>query len=65
MIMSVALHGCGTWSLTLKEEHQMRVFMNRVLRQMSGPKGEKLTGEWRRLHNRMLHDLYPHQILLG
>ena len=59
-----AKHGCETWSLTMREEHQLRVSMNRVLRQMFGPKGEEVTQEWRMLHNRILHDLYPHQMLL-
>jgi len=48
--LPVVLHGCQTWSLTLKEEHRMRVFKNRVLRNIRGPKMNKLTGEWRR-HN--------------
>jgi hypothetical protein len=52
------LYGCGTWSLTLKEERKMRVFENRVLRAIFGPKRDEVTGEWRKLHNEKLNDLY-------
>jgi hypothetical protein len=44
--------------LTLREEHRLRVFENRVLRRIFGPKRDKVTGEWRKLHNEELHDLY-------
>jgi hypothetical protein len=47
-----------TWSLTLREEHRLRVFENRVLRRIFGPKRNEVTGEWRKLHNKELHDLY-------
>jgi hypothetical protein len=47
----VILYGCETWSLTLREEHRLRVFKNRVLRRISGPKRDKVTGGWRKLHN--------------
>jgi hypothetical protein len=53
------LYGCETWSLTLSEEQRLRVFENRVLRRIFGPKWDEATGEWRRLHNEELHDLYP------
>jgi hypothetical protein len=56
--MPVVLYGCETWSLTLWEEHRLRVFENRVLRRIFGPKGEKVTGGWRKLHNEELRDLY-------
>ena len=56
--MPVVLYGCGTWSLTLREEHRLRVFENRVLRRIFGPKGDGVTGEWRKLHNEELNDLY-------
>jgi hypothetical protein len=46
------------WSLTLREEHRLRVFENRVLRRIFGPKRDEMTGEWRKLHNEELHDLY-------
>jgi hypothetical protein len=47
-----------TWSLTLRNEHRLRVFENRVLRRIFGPKREEMTGEWRKLHNEELRDLY-------
>jgi hypothetical protein len=46
------------WSLALREEHRLRVFENRVLRRIFGPKWDKVTGEWRKLHNEELHNLY-------
>jgi hypothetical protein len=46
------------WSLKLREEHRLRVFENRVLRRIFGPKRDEVTGEWRKLHNEELHDLY-------
>jgi hypothetical protein len=54
----VILYGCETWSLTLREEHRLEVFENRVLRRIFGPKRDEVTGEWRKLHNEKLHDLY-------
>jgi hypothetical protein len=54
----VVLYGCETWSLTLREEHRLRVFENRVLRRISGPKRDEITGGWRKLHNEELHNLY-------
>jgi hypothetical protein len=55
---AVVLYGCGTWSLTLREEHRKRVFENRVLRRILGPKREEVTGGWRKLHKEELHNLY-------
>ena len=54
IILSVVLYGCETWSLTLREEHRLRVFENRVLRGIFGPKRDGVTGEWRKLHNEEL-----------
>ena len=51
IILSVVLYGCETWSLTLREERRLRVFENRVLRRVFGPKRDEVTGEWRKLHN--------------
>ena len=51
------LYGCETWSLTLREEHKRRVFENRVLRRLFGPNRDKVTGEWRKLHNKELNGL--------
>jgi hypothetical protein len=53
----VILYGCETWSLTLKEEHRLRVFENRVLRRIFGPKNDGERGEWRILHNEELNDI--------
>jgi len=52
------LYGCEPWSLTLREEGRLRVFENRVLRRIFGPKMDEVTGEWRKLHNDKLNDLY-------
>jgi len=57
-MLSVDLYGCETWWLTLREERKLRVFENRVLRKIFGPMGDEVTGEWRRLHNEELYDLY-------
>ena len=57
-ILPIVLYGCETWSLTLREEHWLRVFENRVLRRVFGPKRDEVTGEWRKLHNEKLSDLY-------
>jgi hypothetical protein len=52
------LYGCETWSLTLREEHSLRLFENRVLRKIFEPKRDVVTGEWRKLHNEELRGLY-------
>ena len=57
IILPVVLYGCDTWSLTLREERKLRVFENMVLR-IFGPSREEVMGEWRRLHNEELSDLY-------
>jgi len=58
IILPVVLYGCETWSLTLREERRLMVFENRVLRRVFGPKRDEVTGEWRKLHNEELRDLY-------
>ena len=58
IILTVVLYGCETWSLTLRDEHRLRVLENRVLRRIFGPKTDKVTGEWRKLNNEELNDLY-------
>jgi hypothetical protein len=58
IILPVVLYGCETWSLTLRDEHRLRVVENRVLRIMFGHKRDEVTGEWRKLHNEELHNLY-------
>jgi len=55
---SSVLYGCETWSLTVREERRLRVFEKRVLRRIFGPKKNEVTGEWRKLHNYELNDLY-------
>jgi hypothetical protein len=57
-ILPVVLYGCEIWSLTLREEHRLRVFENRVLWGILGPERDEVTGEWRKLHNGELHNLY-------
>jgi hypothetical protein len=54
----VVLYGCETWSLTVREEHKLRVFENRVLRRIFGPKRDGVTRGWRKLHNGEMRDLY-------
>ncbi|KAJ4429592.1 hypothetical protein ANN_21777 [Periplaneta americana] len=58
VILPVLLYGCETWTLTLRKEHRLRVFENKVLRKISGAKRDEVTGEWRKLHNTELHALY-------
>jgi hypothetical protein len=58
IILPVVLYGCETWSLTLREEHRLRVSENRVLRRIFGTKRDEVTGEWRKLHNGELCNLY-------
>jgi hypothetical protein len=52
------MYGCETWSLTIREEGRLRVFENRVLRRIFGPKTDEVTREWIKLHNEELNDLY-------
>ena len=56
-MLSAVLYGCETWSLTSREERKLRVFENMVLR-IFGPRGDELAGEWRRLRNEDVNDLY-------
>ena len=58
IILPVVLCGFETWSLTLREQHRLRVFENRVLRRIFGPRRDGVTGEWRKLYNEELNDLY-------
>jgi hypothetical protein len=58
IILPVILYGCETWSLTLREEHRLRVSENKVLRRIFGPNRDEVTGGWKKLHNEELHDLY-------
>jgi hypothetical protein len=58
IIQTVVLYGCETWYVTPRKEHRLRVFENRVLRRIFGPKRGEVTGEWRKLHSEELHNLY-------
>ena len=58
IILPVVLYGCEAWSLILREERKLRVSENMVLRRIFGPRRDEVTGEWRRLHNEELNDLY-------
>jgi len=58
IILPFVLYGCETWWLTLREERRLRAFENRGLRRIFGPKRDEVTGEWRKLHNEELNDLY-------
>ena len=58
IIFPVVLYGCATWSLTVREERRLKVFENRVLRRVFGPKRDEVTGEWRKLHNEEINDFF-------
>jgi len=58
IILPIFLYECGTWSLTLRKERRPRVFENMVLRRIFRPRRDEVTGEWRRLHNEELNDMY-------
>ena len=58
VVLPFVLYGCGTWSLTLREERRLRMFENRALRRIFGPKSDKVTKEWRKLYDEELNDLY-------
>jgi hypothetical protein len=58
IVLPVVLYGCETWSLTLREEHRQRVFENRALKMIFGPKRDEVTSEWRKLRKEELRDLY-------
>jgi hypothetical protein len=65
IILPVILYGCEAWSLILREERRLKVFENRMLRRVFGPRRDEVTGEWRKLHNEELNDLTPYPILCG
>ena len=65
IILPVVLYGRETWSLTLREERRLKLFENRVLRRVFGPKRDEVTGDWRKLHRRSLMFYTPHPILFG
>ena len=59
------MYGCETWTLILREERKLRVFENMVLRRIFGPRRDEVTGNWRRLHNEQLNDLYSSPNIVG
>ena len=65
IILLVALYGCETWSLTLREERKLRVFEDRMLKRICGRKRDVVTGEWRKLNNEALNHLYYSPNILG
>jgi hypothetical protein len=56
--MPLVLYVCVTWSLILREEYRLKVFENKVLRRIVGPRRDEIMGGWRQLHNEELHNLY-------
>jgi hypothetical protein len=64
-ILPLVLYACETWSLALREEHRLRVFENRVLRRIFGPKRDEVAGGWRKLRNEELHNLYSSPSIIG
>ena len=65
VILPVVLYGCETWLLTLREERSLRVYENRVLRRIFGPKRNEVTREWRKLHHEDLNDMYSSPNIFG
>ena len=65
IILPVVLFGCSTWSITMRDEHRLREFENRVLRKIFGPKRDEVTGEWKKPQMRSLIIATPQKILLG
>ena len=58
IILPFFLYECETWFLTSREKRRPRIFENRMLRRTFGPKSDEVTGDWRKLHNEELNDLY-------
>ena len=63
IILPVVLYGCETWSPKLREERRLRVFENRDLRRIFGPKRDEVTWEWRKIHNEEYNNLYSPSIV--
>jgi hypothetical protein len=58
-ILHLALYGREIWSLAFREKHELRMFENRMLRRIFAPRGDEVTGGWRKLHNEVHHDMCP------
>ena len=58
IMVPAVLYGCETWTLALREEHRLRVIENRVLRKLFRPERNRVTSDWRKIHNKEFHDLY-------
>jgi hypothetical protein len=65
IILPVILYGCETWPLTLREEHKLRVFENKVQKRIFRPKRDEVTEGWRKMHNEELRDLYSWPRIIG
>jgi hypothetical protein len=63
-ILPLVLYRCETWSLTIREEHKLRVFENKVMRKIFRPKRDEVMGGWRKLHNEELHNLFSSPIII-
>jgi hypothetical protein len=57
IILPLVLYGCENWSLTLGEEHRLRMLENRVPKRIFGPTRDEVIGGWRKLHIEELHNL--------
>jgi hypothetical protein len=64
IILPVVVYECETWSLILREEHRLRVFLSRMLRRIFRPKRDEVTGDWRKLNNEELHKVFSPQNLI-
>jgi hypothetical protein len=65
IILPVVLYGCETWSVTVRDEHKLRVFEDRVLRRIFGPKRDGVTGGWTKPYNEELHNLHSSPSIIG
>jgi hypothetical protein len=65
IVLPVVLYECDIWSLSLREKRTLRLFENRALRRLLGPKRDQVTGEWRRLHNVEFNDVYLSPNIFG
>jgi hypothetical protein len=65
IFLPLCFNACETWSLKLREEHRLRVFESKIQRRIFGPKRNDVRGDWRKLHNEEINDLYSSPILFG